>query len=73
MTRASRTTGGGYFAENEQKIDKNEKFLINNISIYLGKIFTPDDRGTEAFSEPEAQALRDYILNLQSKKTEYET
>ena len=57
------------WAENRKKY----KFLINNKSIYLGKIFTPDDRGTEAFSEPEAQALRDYILNLQSKKTEYET
>ncbi len=30
-----------------------------------------DYRGTEAFSEPEARALRDYVLKLQSENTEY--
>ena len=29
-----------------------------------------DYRGPEAFSEPEAQALRDYVLKLQSEDTE---
>ena len=30
-----------------------------------------DYRGPEAFSEPEARALRDYVLKLQSENTEY--
>ena len=30
-----------------------------------------DYRGPEAFSEPEARALRDYVLKLQSEDTEY--
>ena len=30
-----------------------------------------DYRGTEAFSEPETRALRDYVLKLQSEETKY--